>query len=175
MAAAAAAPKPKGLGCMCCIKAAAATGSLKPGGKPCIEAAKAEAVEAVMPAKDDTGFAGGGEVTLFDVPLDADGVKIELTLKSEEGFGEVNTVVEVVDVVDEVSDVVDGPNVVGGGVFGGVVGDVEPSRVDDDTTVSSMSTGLCSWSRIIFGGFFFSDFFSSLLRKNKKKTLPSYT
>jgi len=116
-----------------------------------------------MPAKDDTGFAGGGEVTLFDVPLDADGVKIELTLKSEEGFGEVNTVVEVVDVVDEVSDVVDGPNVVGGGVFGGVVGDVEPSRVDDDTTVSSMSTALCSWSRIIFGGFFFGFFFKLTL------------
>ena len=156
MAAAAAAPKPKGLGCMCCIKAAAATGSLKPGGKPCIEA-NAEAVEAVM-AKDDTGLTGGGEVTLFDVPFEcADGVRIELTLKSEEGFGEVNTVVEVVDVVDEVSDVVDAN--VGGGVFGGVVGDVEPSRVDDDTTVSSMSTGLCSWSRIIFGGFFFGFFF----------------
>ena len=79
-------------------------------------------------------------------PEGAEGVKIELTLKSEDGFGDVNTVVEFVEaLVEKVSD----PDV-GGGVFGGVVGDVDPNRVDDETTVSSMSTGLCSWSRIIY-------------------------
>ena len=120
--------------------------------------AKAEAVEAMLTGLLAELFElGDGEVTaLFEVPLlvGADGVKIELTLKSDEGLGEVNTVVEVVDaLVDEVSEPIDVVAVliqVGGGVFGGVVGDVEPSRVDDETTVSSMSTGLCSWSRIIF-------------------------
>ena len=102
---------------------------------------------------------GGGEFTvLFElvVPLfdGADGVRIELTLKSDEGLGDVNTVVEFVNgaLVDEVSEPGFEPGTIvdGGGVFGGVVGEVEPSLVDDDTTVSSMSTGLCSWSRIIF-------------------------
>ena len=100
---------------------------------------------------DDTVLAellevtGPGEVTpvLFELvnlltPELTDGVKIELTLKSEDGLGEVNTVVEVVDalVVENVSEpVVRGD--VGGGVVGGVegdplgdpVGDVEPNRV----------------------------------------------
>jgi len=88
---------------------------------------------------------GPGEVTpaLFEfvnllTPELTDGVKIELTLKSEDGLGEVNTVVEAVDalVVENVSEpVVRGD--VGGGVVGGVVGDpvgdpvgdVEPNRV----------------------------------------------
>lgn len=138
--------------------------------------ANAEAVEAAMLtgllAEMFELLGGTGEVTaLFVVPPlfdGADGVRIELTLKSDEGLGDVNTVVDVVDaLVDEVSEpmVVDKPALdpmqVGGGVFGGVVGDVEPSRVDDETTVSSMSTGLCSWSRIIFStklyfGFSFS-------------------
>ena len=75
-------------------------------------------------------------------------------LKSEDGFGEVNTVLvdavlietgaEVVLVVLELfeSVVVDAG---GGGVHGGVVGGVPPI-FDDDTTVSSMGTGFGSWS-----------------------------
>ena len=100
---------------------------------------------------DDTVLAelleviGPGEVTpaLLELvnlltPELIEGVKIELTLKSEDGLGEVNTVVEVVDalVVENVSELVVRGDV-GGGVVGGVVcdpvgdpvGDVEPNRV----------------------------------------------
>ena len=74
MAAAAAAPKPKGLGCMCCNRAAAVTGSLKPAGKPCMEAS-AEAVE-TMEADTDykinvfSLIEHGGELVRSD-PLQA--------------------------------------------------------------------------------------------------------
>ena len=74
-----------------------------------------------------------------------------MTLKSEDGFGEVSTVgVDVLPVVD-VSDVV----AFAGGVVGGVVGEDGPKvgagsdGVVAGTAVSSISTGLCSWSRII--------------------------
>ena len=110
MAAAAAAPNPNGDG-ICCSKAAAAKGSLSPGNKwpapaakeapPATEAAAAAAAVEVIESEG----AGGGEVTDEGV-FDADGVRIELTLKSEDGFGEVSTVgVDVLPVVD-VSDVV---------------------------------------------------------------------
>ena len=94
-----------------------------------------EAIEVTVLAE----LIGPGEVTpLFEVALvpplqGTEGVKIELTLKSEEGFGEVNTVVEVVDalVVDKVSEpVVRGD--VGGGVVGGVVGDPVGDPVGDN-------------------------------------------
>ena len=115
MAAAAAAPNPKGLG-MCCRKAAAVAGSLKLGRAP------------------EVG-GRGGDVTDEGV-FEAEGVSRELTLKSDEGLGDVNTVVVEVEAVGVV--------VLGGGVFGGVVG-AEAIVVDD---TSSMSTGLCSWSLI---------------------------
>jgi hypothetical protein len=82
---------------------------------------------------------------LIDVVLEADGVRIELTLKSEDGFGEVNTVVEAVKVGAAAEVVVE--ELEAGGVVGGVV---HGDPIDDDTTVvSSMGTGLCSWSRIV--------------------------
>jgi hypothetical protein len=82
---------------------------------------------------------------LIDVVLEADGVRIELTLKSEDGFGEVNTVVEAVEVGAAAEVVVE--ELEAGGVVGGVV---HGDPIDDDTTVvSSMGTGLCSWSRIV--------------------------
>ena len=37
----------------------------------------------------------------------------------------------------------------GGGLHGGVEGGVPPI-LDDETTVSSIGTGLCSWSRMIW-------------------------
>ena len=88
----------------------------------------------------------GGEVTDEGV-FEADGVSRELTLKSDEGLGEVNTVVVEVDAV-EVVEVKLGEVVLGGGVFGGVEGE-SPGAIEDDET-SSMSTDLCSWSLICF-------------------------
>jgi len=77
---------------------------------------------------------------------------MELTLKSEDGLGDVNTVVvEAVLVLgtDEVIVVmVDTVVLLGGGVQGGVEGGVPPI-LDDETTVSSIGTELCSWSRMI--------------------------
>lgn len=100
---------------MCCNNAAAAKGSLNPGGK-C--AANAEATE-VGGGCDD---GGGGEVT-DDGVFEADGVRIELTLKSEDAFGDVMVVVGAVEaVVESVVDI--------GGVVGGVATVVE----DDETT-----------------------------------------
>ena len=123
MAAAAAAPNPKGLG-MCCKKAAAVAGSLKLGSDPGAE----------LGGK-------GGDVTDEGV-FEADGVSRELTLKSDEGLGEVNTVV----VVEVDAEVEAGEVGLGGGVFGGVEGE-PPGAIEDDET-SSMSTDLCSWSLI---------------------------
>ena len=147
MAAAAAAPNPNGLEGMCCSKAAAVKGSLKPRGKWPPKAAAVEvraADEAVVVVVEPEGR-GGGEVTEEGV-LDAEGVRIELTLKSDDGFGEVNTEVVVVDPVEAGGvEAVGG----GGGVFGGVVGEAEPNLVELLTSVSSISTGLCSWSLIL--------------------------
>ena len=104
-------------------------------------------------------------------------------LKSEDGLGDVNTVVveavlvlgtdEVIVVVLELeSGMVDTVVLLGGGVQGGVEGGVPPI-LDDETMVSSMSTGLCSWSRIIFltklyFGFFLFKLGSEI--KQKKET-----
>ena len=122
MAAAAAAPNPNGLG-ICCKNAAAVAGSLKLGRVP-----------------PELG-GRGGDVTEEGV-FEADGVSRELTLKSDEGLGEVNTVVVVeVDAVVEAGEVG-----LGGGVLGGVEGE-PPGAIEDDET-SSMSTDLCSWSLI---------------------------
>lgn len=85
---------------------------------------------------------------------------MELTLKSEDGLGDVNTVVveavlvlgtdEVIVVVLELeSGMVDTVVLLGGGVQGGVEGGVPPI-LDDETTVSSIGTELCSWSRMIW-------------------------
>ena len=98
-----------------------------------------EAIEVTVLAE----LIGPGEVTpLFEVPLvppleGAEGVKIELTLKSEEGFGEVNTVVEVVAalVVDKVAEPFVRGDVGGGGVVGGVVGDPVGDPVGGDNRV----------------------------------------
>ena len=129
MAAAAAAPNPNGLG-MCCKKAAAVAGSLKLGRVP-----------------PEVG-GRGGDVTEEGV-FEAEGVSKELTLKSDDGLGDVNTVVVVE--VDAVVEFVMEFGVVGlgGGVFGGVEGELFPPAfaiVDEET--SSMSTDLCSWSLI---------------------------
>ena len=76
-------------------------------------------------------------------------------------MGDVNTVVveavlvlgtdEVVVVVLELESgvVFDTVVVLGGGVHGGVDGGVPPI-LDDETTVSSIGTELCSWSRMIW-------------------------
>ena len=86
---------------------------------------------------------------------------IYIYLKSEDGLGDVNTVVveavlvlgtdEVVVVVLEIESgvVFDTVVVLGGGVHGGVDGGVPPI-LDDETTVSSIGTELCSWSRMIW-------------------------
>ena len=75
-------------------------------------------------------------------------------------MGDVNTVVveavlvlgtdEVIVVVLELeSGMVDTVVLLGGGVQGGVEGGVPPI-LDDETTVSSIGTELCSWSRMIW-------------------------
>ena len=131
MAAAAAAPNPNGLG-ICCKNAAAVAGSLKLGRVP-----------------PELG-GRGGDVTEEGV-FEAEGVSKELTLKSDDGLGDVNTVVVVeVDAVVEFA-MEFGVEGLGGGVFGGVEGEFPPPPgvafiVDEET--SSMSTDLCSWSLI---------------------------
>ena len=131
MAAAAAAPNPNGLG-ICCKNAAAVAGSLKLGRVP-----------------PELG-GRGGDVTEEGV-FEAEGVSKELTLKSDDGLGDVNTVAVVVVEVDAVVEFAMefGVEGLGGGVFGGVEGELFPPAfaiVDEET--SSMSTDLCSWSLI---------------------------
>ena len=132
MAAAAAAPNPNGLG-ICCKNAAAVAGSLKLGRVP-----------------PELG-GRGGDVTEEGV-FEAEGVSKELTLKSDDGLGDVNTVAVVVVEVDAVEFAIElGVVGLGGGVFGGVEGEFPPPPgvafiVDEET--SSMSTDLCSWSLI---------------------------
>ncbi len=88
---------------------------------------------------------GGGEVT-EDGVFDADGVRMELTLKSDEGFGEVSTVLVVAVESDDVVEV--------GGVLGGVAGGELPelvASVASELLLLALRPLWCcsSWSRII--------------------------